>query len=86
MEQDARFDAEQSCCVSYDLPEPLTESQIFTLAKLAAKARYNAQHVRPGATSEEKKNLLDKKEALEAALKLAEATRFGGVIGGHQNN
>lgn len=86
MAQGILFDATQSRCVTYDLPEPLTDAQIYTLAKLAAKARYNAQHVRPGATAEEKKNLLDKKEALEAALKLAEATKFGGVIGGHQNH
>lgn len=86
MAQGIRFDAAQSRCVTYDLPEPLTESQIYTLGKLSARARYNADHVRAGATAEERRNLQDKAEALEAALKLAEATRFGGVICGHQNH
>lgn len=77
MAQGIRFDAEQSRCVTYDLPEPLTESQIYTLGKLAARARYNADHVRAGATADERRNLQDKAEALEAALKPTEAVKGG---------
>ena len=77
MAQGIRFDASQSRCVTYGLPEPLTESQIYTLGKLSARARYNADHVRAGATAEEQRNLMDKAEALEAALKLAEAVKGG---------
>ena len=65
MAQGIRFDAAQSRCVTYDLPEPLTESQIYTLGKLAARARYNADHVKARATAEERRNLQDKAEALE---------------------
>lgn len=74
MVQGIRFGAEQNRCVTYDLPEPLTESQIHTLGRLAARARYNADHVRAGTTEEERRNLQEKAEALEAALRLAEGT------------
>lgn len=49
----------------------MTENQIIILERLAKRAEYNATHIRNGATQEEIKGLIEKVDALMAALSMA---------------
>lgn len=54
-------------------PYRMDSSQLKVLARLAVKATYNYAHVRKGATEEEIKNLKDKAEVLNLALKICKS-------------
>lgn len=49
----------------------LTPSQLYNLGKLAVRAKYNADHIRDKATEDERRNIMEKADALAAALRLA---------------
>lgn len=49
---------------------PMTQHEFLVLSRLAARATYNFAHVRPNASSEERKNLEDKAAALNAACRI----------------
>lgn len=49
----------------------LTPAQLYNLGKLAARAKYNADHIRDKATEDERRNIKEKADALAAALRLA---------------